>query len=95
MRFFNAVLLLAMTSGSLVSAGDICPGTYCTVGERCEYDPNGPHCCGANNNRNVLQCENGVWQIRNVCSSNQFCTCTGRHDLICRNVNKREASFFG
>lgn len=52
MRFFNTVLLLATTS--LVYAGDVCPGTYCSVGEHCEYQVDGPHCCGADNNKQVV-----------------------------------------
>ncbi|KAK7912111.1 hypothetical protein PG985_014592 [Apiospora marii] len=91
MRFFNTVLLLATTS--LVAAGDVCPGTYCHIGDRCGYDANGPHCCGAGNDKNVLQCVNGKWAIRNVCKNNEFCTCTGSHDLICKKISKEAAAF--
>lgn len=35
-----------------------------------------------------LQCVNGKWRIRNKCGDNQFCTCTGSHDLICKTNNK-------
>ncbi|KAK7964314.1 hypothetical protein PG996_007997 [Apiospora saccharicola] len=59
MRFFNTVLLLATTS--LVSAGDVCPGTYCSVGEHCEYQVDGPHCCGDDNNKNVVGHLSPAW----------------------------------
>ncbi|KAK3374590.1 hypothetical protein B0H63DRAFT_548825 [Podospora didyma] len=88
MRFVNTVLLLATASVSLVSAGDVCPGTYCQIGTRCGYDPDGPHCCGTASVRDVLQCVGGVWQVRNTCNDNQFCTCTGSKDLICRTNSK-------
>ncbi|KAI1116057.1 hypothetical protein F5Y14DRAFT_409103 [Nemania sp. NC0429] len=93
MRFFNTVLLFATASVRLVSAGDVCPGTYCAPGSRCDYDPNGPHCCSASNTRDVLQCEGGVWVFRNACSDNQFCTCTGSSDLVCRNRSKKVVPF--
>ncbi|KAK0722693.1 hypothetical protein B0T26DRAFT_750061 [Lasiosphaeria miniovina] len=94
MRFFSTVLLLTTASISLVSAGDVCPGTYCTIGSRCGYDPNGPHCCSATNARDVLECDGGQWAFRNNCNDNQFCTCTGSKDLVCRNRNLMVAANF-
>ncbi|KAK8017418.1 hypothetical protein PG993_013744 [Apiospora rasikravindrae] len=93
MRFFTTLLLLATTSGSLVSAADVCPGTYCSIGGRCEYNVNGPHCCDGGDSRKVLQCNNGKWELRNTCKENEFCTCTGSKDLVCRKRNKREDVF--
>ena len=104
MQFFKTLLIAAMST-NLALASDVCPPTYCTIGERCGYDPNGKHCCGANNGRNVvslveprltkssnvqlmigqLQCVNGKWALRNQCNTNQFCTCTGSKDLVCKN----------
>lgn len=36
-----------------------------------------------------LQCEEGVWQVRNRCEEGQFCSCTGSDDLICDNNDKK------
>ncbi|KAK2001496.1 hypothetical protein LX36DRAFT_653240 [Colletotrichum falcatum] len=90
MYFFNtSLLLVAMASASLVSAGnDVCPGTYCTVGVRCEHTPNGPHCCSASSSRDVLECEAGKWAIRNVCNHDQYCMCSSHGDLVCRDRDK-------
>jgi hypothetical protein len=35
-----------------------------------------------------LQCVGGTWQLRNSCNGNQYCTCTGSKDLICRNIGR-------
>ncbi|KAI1817706.1 hypothetical protein GGS20DRAFT_483858 [Poronia punctata] len=55
MRCFNTLFLLfATTSVRLVSAVDVCPGTYCSPGVHCGHDPNGPHCCSADNMQDVV-----------------------------------------
>lgn len=60
LRFFNTAPLLATAMGSLLSAKDICPGTYCTLRERCKYQPDTPHYCDSRNNRNVVRAPSNV-----------------------------------
>ncbi|KAK6822967.1 hypothetical protein PG990_015402 [Apiospora arundinis] len=83
MRFFSSVLLLAATAGSLVAAVDHCPPKFCEVGETCNTDPDGPHCC-SKDAAQVLQCKGTKWEVRNACDPAHFCTCTNSSDLICK-----------
>jgi hypothetical protein len=51
---FTTTLLIAVASLGFAAASDVCPGTYCQPGARCNYDPNGPHCCSGSNDRDVV-----------------------------------------
>ena len=113
---FTTTLLVAIASLGFASAADICPPVFCEIGGRCDFEPDGSHCCSGSNDVDVvspkssshhvvdqgqltfitqLQCNEGVWQIRNSCAETQFCSCTGSDDLICSdNARKLNGKLF-
>ncbi|KAK8017424.1 hypothetical protein PG993_013750 [Apiospora rasikravindrae] len=97
MRFSTTFLLLAASAGTLVSAGiDFCHPTYCKLGDSCHEDIEGAHCCDGLEIRDVLQCQDGKWQIRNACENpDDRCACTSDNDIICEPIFKPEPAPHG